>query len=157
MTERSIRHSTIVLERTYAASPKRVFAAWSDPEALLRWGNPGEGWTTSLERFEFKVGGSDLSKFGPADGSQVFVNETRYLDIVQDSRIISAGMMTSAGNTLFTGLLTVELAPEGNGCRLVLTEQGAFLDGHDLPENHEAGWGTMLDNLAEELERRNVA
>ena len=44
MIERSVNHSTIVIERTYDASPSRVFAAWSDPEALLRWGSPGEGW-----------------------------------------------------------------------------------------------------------------
>ncbi len=157
MTERTVKHSTIVLERSYAASPARVFAAWSDPEALKRWGNPGEGWTTSLDRFDFRVGGGDISSFGPADGSEVFVNETRYLDIVPDARIISAGAMTSAGNTLFTGLLTVELKPEGEGCRLLLTEQGAFLDGHDVPENHEAGWGAMLDNLATEVEGRRAA
>jgi uncharacterized protein YndB with AHSA1/START domain len=65
--------------------------------------------------------------------------------------------MTSAGNTLFTGLLTVELKPEGKGCLLVLTEQGAFLDGHDIPDNHEAGWGAMLDNLATEVEGRSAA
>jgi hypothetical protein len=35
----------------------------------------------------------------------------------------------------------------------VITEQGAFLDGHDLPENHEAGWNAMLDNLGEALQR----
>ncbi|TIQ60251.1 MAG: polyketide cyclase, partial [Mesorhizobium sp.] len=45
------------------------------------------------------------------------------------------------------GLLTVEFSPEGTGCRLVMTEQGAFLDGHDQPENHQAGWSQMLDNL----------
>src|SRR5690242_14499455 len=101
MTERSVKHSTIVLERTYAASPKRVFAAWSDPEALKRWGNPGEGWITSLDRFEFKVGGGETCSLGPADGSEVYVNETRYLDIVPDARIVSAGSMTSAGNTIF--------------------------------------------------------
>ena len=44
MTERSVQHATIVVERTYAASPARVFAAWSDKDALLRWGNPGETW-----------------------------------------------------------------------------------------------------------------
>jgi hypothetical protein len=31
-----------------------------------------------------------------------------------------------------------------------MTEQGAFLDGHDVPGNHKAGWGTMLDNLCAE-------
>ena len=44
MTERSVEHSTIVIERNYDASPARVFAAWSTKEALLRWASPGEGW-----------------------------------------------------------------------------------------------------------------
>ncbi|RWM73933.1 MAG: hypothetical protein E5X83_04150 [Mesorhizobium sp.] len=53
MSERSVVHSTIVLERSYDASPARVFAAWSDPAALQRWGSPGEGWETSIDCFEF--------------------------------------------------------------------------------------------------------
>ena len=35
---------------------------------------------------------------------------------------------------------------------MVMTEQGAFLDGHDVPANHEAGWNQMLDNLAASYE-----
>ena len=31
MTERSTEHTTFVIERSYAASPARVFAAWADP------------------------------------------------------------------------------------------------------------------------------
>jgi len=49
--------------------------------------------------------------------------------------------------------LTVEFKPAGRGCRMVMTEQGAFLDGHDIPANHEAGWSQMLDNLGSELDR----
>ncbi|MGX9181022.1 hypothetical protein [Mesorhizobium sp. BHbdii] len=52
MSERSVVHSTIVLERSYDASPARVFAAWSDPAALQRWGSPGEWWETSIDCFE---------------------------------------------------------------------------------------------------------
>jgi uncharacterized protein YndB with AHSA1/START domain len=152
MTERSTRHSTIVVERTYDASPSRVFAAWSDPEALLRWGSPGEGWDVSYDRFEFRTGGSDISRFGPKDGP-VFVNETVYQDIVPNVRIVSAGNMTSEEKRLFAGLLTVEFIAAGRACRLVLTEQGVFFDGHDRPENHEAGWNEMLDNLAIEVLR----
>jgi uncharacterized protein YndB with AHSA1/START domain len=32
MTERSVPHTTFVLERTYDAPPARTFAAWADPE-----------------------------------------------------------------------------------------------------------------------------
>lgn len=148
----TVVHSTIVLERVYDAPPARVFAAWSDPAALLRWGSPGEGWTSSFDRFEFEVGGTQICRFGPR-GRDSYVNETRYLDIVHGQRIVSAGDMTLGDKRLFVGLLTVEVATEGKACRLVMTEQGAFLDGHDLPENHQAGWQQMLDNLGAELLR----
>ncbi|MEO5757773.1 MAG: SRPBCC family protein [Mesorhizobium sp.] len=148
----TVVHSTLVLERVYDASPARVFAAWSDPAALLRWGSPGEGWTSSFDHFEFEVGGTQVCRFGPRGGDS-YVNETRYLDIVQAQRIVSAGDMTLGDKRLFVGLLTVEFIPEGRACRLVMTEQGAFLDGHDLPENHQAGWEQMLGNLGAELSR----
>ncbi len=156
MTERSVNHATIVLERTYDASPARVFAAWSDPDALLRWATPGEGWESAMKRFDFRVGGGETSTFGPA-GGETYLNETRYLDIVPDQRIVSAGAMTSGDKRLFVGLLTVALSPAGQGCRLIVTEQGVFLDGHDVPENHEAGWSAMLDTLTEELKRPQAA
>ena len=156
MSERSVNHSTIVIERSYDASPSRVFAAWSDPQALLRWGSPGEGWVSAFDRFEFKVGGCELSRFGPK-GGEPYLNETRYLDIVPDKRIVSAGSMTSGGTRIFAGLLTVEFTAAGKGCRMVMTEQGAFLDGHDNPANHEAGWNRMLDNLGDQLKRDRAA
>jgi uncharacterized protein YndB with AHSA1/START domain len=156
MTARSVEHSTIVIERTYDASPASVFAAWSSKEALLRWGCPGEGWGSWIDRFEFEVGGVEISRFGPGDGA-TYVNETRYLDIVPNQRIVSAGSMTSGEQRIFAGILTVEFKPAGRGCRMVMTEQGAFLDGHDIPANHEAGWNRMLDNLRVELERKSRA
>jgi uncharacterized protein YndB with AHSA1/START domain len=37
MTERKVTHSTFVVERTYPASPARVFAAFADPKIKDRW------------------------------------------------------------------------------------------------------------------------
>ncbi|WP_202311007.1 SRPBCC family protein [Mesorhizobium sp. L-8-10] len=156
MTKRSVHPATIVLERAYEASPERVFAAWTTPEALLRWGSPGDDWEMSYERFEFREGGGDLCRFGPK-GGEVYVNETRYFDIVPNERIVSAGSMSSSDKRLFAGMLTVEFHAAGSGCRMVMTEQGVFLDGYDRPENHEAGWSQMLDQLGDELKRGRAA
>jgi len=156
MTERSIHHSTIVIERTYDASPSRVFAAWSTREALLRWGNPGDGWDLAYDHFDFRVGGGDINRFGPR-GGPTFRNETTYFDIVPDVRIVSASSMTSEGKHIFASLITAEFILAGKGCRLIVTEQGAFLDGHDKRANHEAGWSEMLDKLRIELLRTQVA
>ncbi|HEX4710609.1 SRPBCC domain-containing protein [Phenylobacterium sp.] len=148
---RTADHSNLELQHVYRGKPELVFKAWSDPEALMRWGAPGEGWRTELQAFQFEVGGEQITEFGPA-GGPVFVNRMRYYDIVPGIRIVMAGGLTRGAETLFAGVLTVEFTREGEeGCRLLLTEQGVFLDGQDLPENHRDGWLEMLRRLELEL------
>ena len=147
---RTASPSRLELEHVYRAAPDKVFEAWADPDALMRWGAPGNGWRTRLLAFRFEVGGEQLTEFGPADGP-VFLNRMRYYDIIPAIRIVTAGGMTRGAETLFVGVLTVEFAAEDEGCRLRLTEQGMFLDGHDLPENHRVGWQDMLRRLDLEL------
>lgn len=139
--------SLIELERSYASTPAQVFAAWSDPDALMRWGAPGPGWQVVLETFEFVVGGRQITRFSPGNDSEIYVNQSQFHDIVPNLRIVSSGSMSLAGTPLFVGVLTVEFADAGAGCLLRLTEQGVFLDGRDQRENHVHGWGCMLDRL----------
>ena len=47
--------------------------------------------------------------------------------------------------------MTIELEPVPDGTRLVLTEQGAFLDGLDTNEQRQEGATDMLDQLGEYL------
>jgi uncharacterized protein YndB with AHSA1/START domain len=55
--ERSVTHATFAVERTYDASPARVFAAWAEPERKARWfGNPDDG--VAEFELDFRVGGS---------------------------------------------------------------------------------------------------
>ena len=51
-------------------------------------------------------------------------------------------------------LTTVEFTPAGDGgTRLVLTEQGAFLDGQEQPQWREHGTAEQLQALAAVLEQ----
>jgi uncharacterized protein YndB with AHSA1/START domain len=102
------------------------------------------------KHFSVRSGGEQITEFGSA-GGPVFVNRMRYHDIVLGARIVMAGGLTRGGETLFVGVVTVEFTPEGGCCRLRLTEQDVFLDGHDLPENHRSGWREMLRRLELEL------
>lgn len=157
MTERSVIHATLVVERTYDASPARVFAAWADKEAMMRWAVPTEGIEVDMEAFDFRIGGGWLTRFGEAGAPKTLVDEARFVDIVPDARIVAASRMADGEALWFAGVLTVEFSAEGTGCRLKLTEQGAYLDGHDAPENHEAGWNLILDTLGRELARAEAA
>ena len=49
-------------------------------------------------------------------------------------------------------LTTVEFKPAGAGTRLVVTEQGAFLDGYDDSGSRERGTRALLDQLESALE-----
>ena len=147
MTDYRAAPSLIQLERTYEATPEQVFFAWADRDALLDWGSPGPGWNITMEAFEFEVGGRQVTRFSPGNDSEIFLDESRFHDIVPFERIVSSGSMSRDGYPLFVGVLTIEFADNGTGCALRLTEQGVFLDGRDQRENHEHGWKLMLDKL----------
>jgi uncharacterized protein YndB with AHSA1/START domain len=155
MTARSVTHATFVVERTYDASPARVFAAFADPAAKARWFAGPEEWGPAEHELDFRVGGREISRGGPK-GGPVFTYEARYQDIVPNERIVSTYDMCMDETRISVSLATVELKSEGAGTRLVYTEQAAFLDGHDAPDQRQHGTGELLDALGTELGRRSA-
>lgn len=150
MTERSVSHATFVLERRYEADPKRVFAAWAEPAAKRRWFGDDEDSETLEYSLDFRVGGTEVWEGGPKDGP-TFRNDTVYHDILPDQRIVFSYAMKMDEARISVSLATVELKAEGGGTRLVFTEQGAFLDGKDIAERRQSGWGSLLDALGKAL------
>ncbi|HEY3184525.1 MAG TPA: SRPBCC family protein [Gaiellaceae bacterium] len=148
MSERSIHHDTFVIERSYDASPARVFAAWADPTAKARWfGNGSDAY-----ELDFQVGGQELNRGAGPDG-QVYTYDALYQDIVPDERIVYTYDMLRDETRISVSLATAEFKPDGDGTRLTYTEQGAYLDGEDKPEYRERGTRDLLDALGAELRR----
>jgi uncharacterized protein YndB with AHSA1/START domain len=150
MTERSVTHATLAIERTYDATPARVFAAWADPAAKARWFAGPEGWESGGYELDFRVGGKECAVGGPP-GGPIHRYDARYYDIVPDERIVYSYEMHTDDTRISVSLATVEFKPAGVGTRLIVTEQGAFLDGYDTPALREQGTIDLLDALAEEL------
>jgi len=153
MTDRSVTHTTFVIERAYDAAPARTFAAWSDPALKVRWFMGPEDWESGDYELDFRIGGRERSAGGPP-GGEVHIYEARYHDIVPEKRIVYAYDLFLDDTRISVSLATVEFAPEGAGTRLVLTEQAVFLDGYDVPVEREHGTGQLLDALGEELRRQ---
>jgi uncharacterized protein YndB with AHSA1/START domain len=147
MTDHTISHATFTLEREYRAAPERVFAAWADPAAKARWfAGPG----IDEHELDFRVGGREISR-GTVEGGPELTFESHYQDIVPAERIVFTSTM-HAGSLLTTVSVTsVELTPTDEGTRLLLTEYGAFLDGHEEPAWRERGTADQLAALAAEL------
>jgi len=148
MTTHAVIHDTIVLERRYPVSPEKVYAAWSDAAQRVHWHFPGtDDWELVEFEQDFRVGGLERSSFGPK-GAPTFREEGRFLDIVPKTRIVSAGTMHEGEVRISITLCTVELAADGDGTLLKLTDQSAFLDGRERPAERRGGWGKVLERLA---------
>jgi uncharacterized protein YndB with AHSA1/START domain len=152
MAERTVVHDTIVTERTYDRPPNRVFDAWRDPATKREWFAEGEGWLVEEYGLDFRVGGREYGRFRQGNGPETR-NETVYLDIVPDRRIVMAYTMAIDGAIISASLGTVEFEAIGAGTRLIYTEQGAFFDGADGPSSRKHGWRALLESLAAKLGR----
>jgi uncharacterized protein YndB with AHSA1/START domain len=158
MTDRIVSHSTFVIERTYPAAPQQVFRAFSDPTRKRRWFAEGEGFEVESFEMDFRVGGVERSRFRFKEGSPVHpgtpcANDTVFLDILNNERIVLAYTMTVGGNRISASQSTFELLADGAGTKLVFTEQAAFFAHADGPKIREQGWRALLDQLARELGR----
>lgn len=75
-----------------------------------------------------------------------------YLDVVAGERIVYAYEMHLDDRKISVSRATLELKPAGTNTRLVMTEQGAFLDGYDDAGSREQGSSFLLDALGKSLE-----
>lgn len=151
MTTRSVTHSSFTIDRTYDASPARVYAAWSKPEAKAAWfnGPPGQ-WTQLVREHDFRVGGSERVR-GQFPNGKTSDFQCHYLDIVPEQRIVYAYDMFVDDQKISVSLATIELVPSGTGTRLIVTEQGAFFGPPDDPANRERGTIGLMEQLAASL------
>jgi uncharacterized protein YndB with AHSA1/START domain len=148
MSERSTDHGTFVIERTYPATPARVFGAFASAEAKASWFGPSSLGRDDIE-LDFRVGGEE--RFEAEAGGARYTYRARYQDIVPEQRIVYTYEMDLDDERISVSVATIELAPAAQGTRLTLTEQGVFLDGHDTNAAREHGTRALLEQLAGDL------
>ncbi len=155
MTDRSVTHGSFVIERSYPATPARVFAAFATLEAKSRWFGAPEETLIADREFDFRIGGHE--RFVSKHERATFTYDSVYYDIVPGQRIVTAYEMYSDDVRMSVSVATVEIAAEGTGSHLTYTEQGAFLDGIDKSENREHGTRELLDKLGQVLRAEPAA
>jgi uncharacterized protein YndB with AHSA1/START domain len=150
-----VTHGSFVVERTFKASPARVFAAWATAEARATWFVGGDDWTQVVREFDFREGGRE-QVIGRKGSGTISDFRASYVEILPDRRIVFTYEMFLNDVRVSVSLAMIELWPEGVGARMKLTEQGAYLVAYD-PEgddngSREHGTRQLVEQLAAVVE-----
>ncbi|ALS67014.1 SRPBCC family protein [Pandoraea apista] len=149
-TQRSVVHATFRIERQYPASPARVFRALTEREAKDRWFATSEGLTVLERSMDARPGGRE-SVSGRWPNGMVSTFDAVYFDVVPDTRVVYSYEMHLDTRKISVSLATIDLRAKDGGTHLVMTEQGAFLDGYDDAGSRERGTQFLLDALGASL------
>lgn len=151
MAERSIMHADFTIERSFPAPVQRVWQAFADKAAKERWFKGPTDQAPNQHEMDFQVGGHESNEGKFHDGT-VHRFEAMYYDIIPNERIVYVYEMYLDGQRISVSVASIELKSEGGSTKLTLTEQGAFLDGFDRPEQRERGTHELLDALGKSLQ-----
>jgi uncharacterized protein YndB with AHSA1/START domain len=124
-------HDTFTIERTFNASPDRVFEALANPEQKARWFSGPASWKLLERKHDFRVGGTErVSGLFESGMSSTF--DAHFLDIVPNRRLVYSYEMSVNGRKISVSLATWEFVAVGAKTKVVLTEQGAYFPDPDL-------------------------
>jgi uncharacterized protein YndB with AHSA1/START domain len=148
---RSVVHATFHLERGYEAPVGRVWKALTDEAAKSKWFGGAPGSWELLERYmDVRPGGTERAS-GRWEGGVVSTFDAIYHDVIENERLVYSYEMHLDDKKISVSLATMQLKAEGRKTRLMVTEQGAFLDGYDDAGSREHGTGELLDRLGASL------
>jgi uncharacterized protein YndB with AHSA1/START domain len=148
---RPVVHASFQLRRSYEAPVARVWRALTDEAAKRKWfaGPPGR-WELLERHMDVRVGGSERLK-GRWAGGVVSTFAASYHDVVPNERLIYSYEMHLDEKKISVSLATLQLQAQAGRTTLLVTEQGAFLDGYDDAGSREQGTGHLLDALGASL------
>jgi uncharacterized protein YndB with AHSA1/START domain len=138
--------------RVIEASPEAVYAAMTDPDALVDW-LPPDGMSGEILQFDLRPGGHCrmvLRYCDPAisgkSGDNADISDLRFLDLVPGS-LVSQSVDFVSDDPRFAGTMVMHW-------KLLAVPQGTevTMEAHDVPEgisqaDHLAGMNASLDNL----------
>jgi uncharacterized protein YndB with AHSA1/START domain len=132
---------SLALQRRLKAPPAQVYAAWTEPEKLVKWFGPDAGPVLQAE-LDVRTGGRYFVIFNTEDGEEHHVSGV-YREVVPNSKLVFTWAWRTTPES--ESIVTVLIQPEGEGSLLTLMHEKFF----DEParDRHREGWTRCLDKL----------
>ena len=141
MSAATAKSQTLTLERTFRATPERLWKAWTDPKQYARWLNPSPA-DLVIHEWDLRVGGKVRFDMPQPDGNP---NPQEGVFHVLDP---PRRLMTGNEDRSFTVEATFE--PVGTGqTRMRVTVTGLPTEWHSPATT---GWNMGFDKLARIVE-----
>lgn len=136
---------TLTMDRTYDASPARVFRAWTRSEEIVHWVAPNPEMETSAE-LDVREGGSYVIHMGP------YTVRGTYEEIVPDRKLVFTWRWDGAEH-VEPMLVTVALEETAGGGTKMRVFHERFPTEQER-DNHNQGWTGSFARLEEYLTSR---
>ena len=140
--------NTIRLHRVLRATPERVYRAFLDPDAMVKW-CPPNGFTGTVHHLEAKVGGTHKMSFTNFTTGQSHAFGGRYLELVPQERIRYTDQFDDP-NLPGEMQVTVALKQVSVGTEVHIVQEG--VPEAIPPEACYLGWQESLTLLAKLVE-----
>jgi uncharacterized protein YndB with AHSA1/START domain len=148
----------ITIKRTYPTSTARVWELWTTPGGIEQWWAP-DGFQAKVAKLELKVGGElhhsltatapDRIEFMKNAGLPLTTHaRKRFTEVDPARRLVYVSQVDFVpGREPYEHVTTVELTPETNGVRVVMTVEP--MHNADWTQRLVAGRENELDNLGQ--------
>ena len=134
---------SVTLKRRFAASPEKVYAAWTDPARLAQWFGPSQTIAGSVKaEMDVRVGGRFRASFKTDDGEFHEVSGI-YREVVPNQKLVFTWAWYTTPER--ESLVTVFIRGEGEGSMLTLTHEQFFDEA--ARDGHKRGWTGTLEKL----------
>ena len=134
---------TIHLQRVLRAKPERVYRAFLDPDAMVKW-LPPHGFTARVQHFDAQVGGTYKMSFTNFSTGHSHAFGGEFLELIPHERIRHTDTFDDP-NLPGTMQTTITLKPVFCGTDLSITQEG--IPEMIPPEACHLGWQESLTLL----------
>ena len=136
----------LTFKRRLNAAPAKVYAAWTDPQKIIRWFGRSDAKPGSFQaEIDARIGGRYRISF--ATDEEYYEVGGVYREVIPNARLVFSWAWHSTPERV--SQITVSLKPDGDGTLLTLHHEQLFDEASR--ESHGRGWIASFDQLEKYL------